>query len=279
MRRYIFVLLASVSWAATPQVEIRSNEIWILKDGDARQLTGDGRNKFQAVLSPAGNQIAYYECTESENCIPSIVILDPEGRRMKMFQPGCASISDISWVTETSIGIVCHITPSENEYLEIDLISEEKVQDLLGLAFTRSPDQKYVAHIGPIEHFLPRSSKSYQLYVDKTVVYPLAKGLLSMEKAPVWIGIHEFLPRLSWSPDSGRIAFVDCLFDWTEKMPIGEETNRRCFVAVVARDGRSHWLFPIGGSAIEDVRFGWDGPNQLLARIDGVFRGFNIPAE
>ena len=48
----------------------------------------------------------------------------------------------------------------------------------LGLGFTPSPDRKYVAHVGPIVHFAAPIDQSYYLYIDKTVVYQLPKGML-----------------------------------------------------------------------------------------------------
>lgn len=305
MRRFLFLLLAGNSWAAAPQVEIRSNEVWLVKDGDARQLTSDGKSKPQAVLSPSESQIAYYEeCPESEHCTPSIIILDLEGRRFKTFQvmaqavppaSPCASILEIFWMTNTSIGAECHANPSLSEYVETDLASGKTIRDLLGIRFTPSPDRKYVAHVGPIVHFAPPFAQSYFLYVDNRVVYPLPKGKRPTEQEPDivrqrgtrFVGIHEFGPKFYWSPDSERIAFVDCPFDWVEKgvaadgaTPTGDETNRRCFVAVVGRNGRSS-LFPISGaSAVYDntTSFSWDAPNQLSARIAGTSMKFKIPA-
>jgi hypothetical protein len=295
------LLLTSISWAAAPQVEIRSNEVWLLKDGEARQLTSDGKSKLQAVLSPSEKQIAYYEqCPQAENCTPSIIILDLEGHRLKTFQPmaqadslaePCGSILDIFWVTETSIGTECHGNPSLSEYVETDLVSGKTVRDLLGLGFAPSPDRKYVAHVGPIVHFAAPIDQSYYLYIDKTVVYPLPRGMRPSENEPqilrrrgsTWIGVHEFVPEFSWSPDSERIAFVDCLFDWIEKgvggdgaTPIGDVTNRRCFVAVVARTGQAA-LFPISAVDANAVSFKWDSPTQLSTQIAGTSRKFTIP--
>jgi hypothetical protein len=304
MERYLFFLLTSISWTAWSQVEIRSDEVWLLRDGEAQQLTSDGKSKLQAVLSPSDNQIAYIEyeqCPVSENCLPSVVILDMEGRRLKTFHPmaegpgkPCASILGILWLTETSVAAECHINPSLNVYVETDLRSGKTIRDLLGYGFTPSPDRKYVAHVGPIVHFAPPIHQSKYLQIDQTTVYPLPKGTQPTEREPdvvrqkrgsTWIGVHEFVSKFFWSPDSERIAFVDCLFDWIEKgvgadeaTPIGDITNRRCFVAVVARTGQSV-LFPIGGRPDFDadtVNFSWDGPNQLMVQIAGTSRKFSI---
>ncbi len=305
MRRclFLFVLLNSLSWAAAPRVEIRNSEVWIVADGQARQLTSDGRSKLQAALSPAADRIAYYQqCPQSEKCLTSVIILDLEGRRLQSFHPiagadpppgPCASILDISWRGENAISAECHINPSLSEYIETDLATGKPVEDLLGYGFTPSPDGKYVAHAGPVIHFAAPINQSNYLYIGNTVVYPLLKGAKPSEKQPevvrqkgaTWIGVHEFMPKFSWSPDSKRVAFIDCLFDWIEKgvgidgaTPIGDETNRRCFVAVVARTGQFE-LFPVTGGPVADenaVNFSWIGPSQLSARIGAAVKTFNI---
>jgi len=154
MWRLLGVLAASVSLAAEARIEVRNNEVWLLDDGQARQLTTDGRSKLQAIFSPSHNQIAYYEqCYQGENCLTSIVILDLEGQRVKAFhvvgeedsQP-CASILYIWWPTETKIAAECHLNPSLGEYIETDLNSGKMTRDLRGLWFEPSPDGRYVAY-------------------------------------------------------------------------------------------------------------------------------------
>jgi hypothetical protein len=301
----LFLLLISIySAAARQQVEVRADEVWIITDGQARQLTSDGKSKLQAVLSPSANRIAYYEqCSQSEHCLPSIVILDLEGKRLKAFHPmtqavsdgePCGSILNIIWLSETVIAAECHLNPSLSEYVETDLGTQKTISDLLGYGFTPSPDRKYVAHVGPIVHFASPMDRSNYLHIDKTTVYPLPKRARPAEKDRdvvrqrgwTWIGVLEFFPRFSWSPDSERIAFIDCLFDWIASGVddgggtfIGNETNRRCFVAVVARTGK-FVLFPIGGPpvvATDAVSFSWNSPNQLSVEIRGTAREFKIP--
>ena len=94
MGRRLFFLLTSLAWAAGPQ----------------------------PVLSPSANRIAYLEqCPQSENRLKPVVILDLGGRRLKALHPMAeafspakprASISDLSWVSETSVASECHINPS-----------------------------------------------------------------------------------------------------------------------------------------------------------------------
>ncbi|MGI8960576.1 MAG: hypothetical protein ACR2IV_12585 [Bryobacteraceae bacterium] len=130
-RWLVFLLLASLTWADAIRVEVRDNEVWLIQNGQAKQLTRDGKSKLQALLSVPGDRIAYYEqCIQGENCIPSVVILDLEGQRLEAFQPQpaalgqpetCASILNIRWVwADTVIGVECHKNPSLSEYVEID---------------------------------------------------------------------------------------------------------------------------------------------------------------
>ena len=91
-----------------------------------------------------------------------------------------------------------------------------------------------------------------------------------------------------WSPDSRHIAFIDCLFDWIEKGialsggdPIGDETNRRCSIAIVSRTGQFHHLFPIGDSGNAQaiaISMLWEGPKRLSAQVGATNRKFRIPS-
>lgn len=235
----------------------------------------------RGVASPSGNRIARYE--PCENCAPSIAILDREGKRVQSFRPmagasPCVSIVDIFWLSETRVAAECHINPSTSEYVETDLETGKTVRDLLGFDFTPSPDGKSIAHVGGMIHFAPPPAHSYSLQIDNATVYP-AKGADAVRKSGSrWIGIHEFASGFVWSPDSARVAFVDCLYDWVEDAAPVEETHRRCQVAVVSRTGRA-WLFPIdsvvrGGS---HVTFSWDGAGRLAAKIDGAVKNFQVP--
>ena len=52
----------------------------------ATGANSDGRSKLQAVLSSAGDRIAYYEqCIEGEGCTPSVVIVDLKGKAFSGF--------------------------------------------------------------------------------------------------------------------------------------------------------------------------------------------------
>jgi len=61
MWRCVLLLLPLPAVAATPQVEIRDSEVWLLRDGQAKQLTHDRKSKLQAVFSPSLDRVAYYE--------------------------------------------------------------------------------------------------------------------------------------------------------------------------------------------------------------------------
>ena len=186
MWRPLFFLLSALACAAGPHVEVRSNEVWIVRDGRAQQVTSDGRAKLQAVLSPSTNRIAYYEqCPQSEDCLTSVVILDLEGRRLKAFHVmagalsapiACASILEIWWLSEASIASECHINPSLNEYLETDLVTGKTIKDLLGYGFTASPNRKYVAHVGRLYISLLRLTKAITFTSIRSLCIRFRKG-------------------------------------------------------------------------------------------------------
>ena len=291
MQRYFFfLLLASLAWADTIGVEVRENEVWLIRNGQPAQLTRDGKTKLQAVLSTARDRVAYYEqCVQGENCLPSVIILDLDGNRLQSFQPRseaigqsepCASILDISWVSDRVMAVECHLNLSLSEYIEIDLPTEKTVQDFLGYGFTRSPDLRHVAHVGPIIHFAPPYAQSNYLVIDDITVYPLPKGAKpTVQQVDVVrdiglksIGIHSFVPRFSWSPDSKRVAFFDCVFDWIGTgasddggSPIGNSTSSKCSIAVVSLTG-AFTLIPlreIPAESLDNARVSWAGTGKI----------------
>jgi hypothetical protein len=149
MRHLLFLmLLVSTAWAQV-RVEIRDNEVWLIRNEQPKRLTRDGRSKLQVLYSPIFNRIAYYEqCPEMEHCTPSVVVLDPDGNRLQSFRPQpsalgdpgpCGSILNISWESaERTIGVICHVNPSLSEYVEIDPSTGKTFCDLAGLGFTPS---------------------------------------------------------------------------------------------------------------------------------------------
>ena len=302
MKSLVLALLVSPLWPATLEVEIRNSEVWLIRDGKDKQLTRDGKAKLQAVLSPGKDRVAYYEqCPQSENCIPSIVILDLSGKRLQSVRPivdqsPCTSILAIEWAAPGSISAECHINPSVNQYLEVDLASGRNIRDLLGYDFTRSPDGRKVAHAGWIVHFAPRYLQSDYLQVDDLTLYPLPKGQrphqqkglseppqVVQKRGLTYSGIHEFQPGFFWSPDSRHIALIDCTVDWTLKSASqdsdGDESNRRCQLAIVALDGQVS-LYTLTGLApnnLQQPRVAWTGAHAVTIEIAGARSTFNIP--
>ena len=159
----LFILLPLLAKAETARVEIRASEVWLIVDGSQRQLTRDGKAKVGVELSPARKSIAYLEqCSAQHPCMPSVVVLDLDGQRLKSFrpsgvrgEPGCASIWSMTWTGDGVIAVECHINPSLNDYIETDIATSETLRHLLGLDFTPSPDGAWIAHTGWIVHFGP----------------------------------------------------------------------------------------------------------------------------
>ncbi len=304
----VLFLVGLFAWPVQLRVEIRDSEVWAFRDGREYQLTDDGKSKLQAELSPAQNRIAYYEqCTEAEHCTPTVIVLDLEGHRITSFQPRhqafppadpCSTILSIAWVGENVVSAVCHGNPSMSEYVEIDLSTGQTVRDLFGYDFTVSPSGKEVAHVGLIPHFAPPYAKSEYLQIDHTTIYPLPKGMSPVEqkglpeppkvvheKGLLYQGIREFMPEMYWSPDSQRIALVDCVYDWkansteSQSEGNGEESNRRCSLVVVSRNGEAV-LFDLNGLSEEALRkssVSWVNPHQLSLETGSLAKTFTVP--
>ncbi|MBZ5626520.1 MAG: hypothetical protein LAQ69_48735 [Acidobacteriia bacterium] len=306
MWRCVVLILLSPGWAATLQVEIRNSEVWLIGDGQPKQLTNDGKAKLQAELSPSRDRVAYYEqCPQVEHCTPSIIILNLAGDRTGSFQPKrqaipqaelCTSILSIAWTGQNTIASECHINPSLSEYIETDLSNGQNIRDLLGYDFARSPDGKNIAHAGWIVHFAPPYAHSNYLQVENTTVYPLPKGRKPVaqkglaeppdvvrNRGLTYFGIHDFQPGLSWAPDSRRIALIDCTYDWTAEGAgspdtAGEESNRRCSLAIVARNGQ-FTLHPLTGLSTNEAartRLSWTSPHQLWLDTSAGRKSFDV---
>ncbi len=304
--RYAFAaLLPTLALAASPQVEIRYSEVWLIRDGQETQLTRDGKPKLGAALSPSWDRVAYSEkCPESEQCRPSIVLLDLTGRRLSTFQPKaeggqpCGSVLSLAWTGAGAIAAVCHINPGLGEYIETDLASGAVRRDLLGYWFTPSPDGKRVAHVGWIPHEAPPFAQSNYLQVDETTLYPLPKGSGPVTQKPgesspavvenqgnVFTGIHEFKGGFAWAADSDRVALVDCTFDWlavegrSQLAAAGREANRRCALVVVSMKGEAKQipLDQMVQDQLDQPNLVWTGTNQVLLEAGDIVRTLRVP--
>ncbi len=289
-----WLLVGSLSWADAPRVEIRSNEVWVVRDGQERQLTNDGRVKGEVVLSSGGDRVVYYElCAQGQGCLPSVVVLDLDGQRLESFHlttaiggasGDCNSVFGISWFRQDSVILgECHINPSLSELVGVEWKTGKTVMDLFGFWFTVSPDDTRIAHVGWIPHFAGPPAKSYSLMVDDAIVYPHSdvKTVKTGSTGGTSSGIHEFVQNLVWSPDGKRVALVDCIFDWVFQgtdWRFGEERNRVCSLVVVAMDGKFQ-RFGLGGLTNDELRTSakieWRADGRV-ALVAPVVREFGV---
>lgn len=293
IRMGFLLALALFPAQATSSVTIRGTEIWRYSAAGAVQLTHDGCAKSLPSLSPSTGRIAYAaRCGGSSG----LGVIDPSGRRIAALplrfavqQDGaCPSLLALEWAGDAAVAATCHINPSLNAYVELDVATGRVRRELLGYGFTRSPDGVRVAHTGWYPHFAPPFVKSNYLQADHLVLYPLPPGSRAVELEPLapppysppsdgsnWSGIHEFLSDFLWSPDSRRIAFLDCVFHWTATGPednSGQEHDRRCSVVAVDLQGRATEapLPDLSPEAIPLLRLSWSGPRQLS--VEGPVR-------
>lgn len=236
--------------------------------------------------------------TGSEPCGSSVVILDLHRLRISSFQlKQCGSILSIAWAGDNAIAAVCHINPSLSEYIETDVSTGVTTRDLLGYDFTRSPSGTKVAHVGWIVDFATPYAQSNYLQIDHTTVYPLPSGSgpveqKTLEQPPqivyrrgsTYSGIHEFMHGLAWSPDSGRIALVDCTYDWTPNHPTslygsdGRESNRDCSLVAVSTGSLLEVipLTDIGVDSVRQSRLTWLDLHRVSLRAGSVTRVIDV---
>jgi len=304
MPRYALLpvpLFVFLTFAGTSEVEIRYSEVWLIGEGRDRAITHDGKEKHSAAISPSATRIAYVEgCDPGEDCMPSIVVVDLQGRRVRSYQPNerCGSIQFVGWSGAELIAAECHVNPSLSRYIETDISSGATTRELLGYDFTPSPDGRMVAHVGWMIHFAPPYAQSNYLQIEHTTIYPLPLGVGPVEQIGLtrppsvvstdgvaYRGIHEFLHGLHWSPDSQRIALIDCTYDWTPNSPsalsraAGIESGRSCQVAVVSTDGQVT-LLPLSDllpAKAGKAHLSWTGVRQLLLDVNGLTRTISVP--
>jgi len=300
----VFLLVPVLSFpafAAALRVDIRDSEVWLIGAGHERQITDDGNRKHGARLSPSAKRIAYVQQCDPQrrDCNAGIVVVDTEGSRIRSFPPSehCGGAFWVAWTAEDRLAAVCHINPSLNAYIETDIRTGKTIRDLLGYGFTPSPDGSLVAYVGWIPHFAPPYAQSNYLQVERRTVYPLPPGVSPIEReglvepppvvrvdGPTYRGIHQFLPGLSWSPDSRWIALIDCTYDWTPGKPgslsrtDGEESERSCNVAVVSTGGQSA-LFPLAEARgeLREATLAWTSARSLRLDVNGGTRDFVLP--
>ena len=246
--------------------------------------------------------MAYDEqCPEAEHCTPSVVILSLEGHRLDSFhvrlsrspQSLCLSILGIGWIGDQKIGAECHLNPSLDEYMVIDLLTNHTTDDLFGYGFTPSPDGKAIAHVGWIPHFAPPFAQSNYLQIERTIVYPLPKGLkpfaLKDAEPPPQVvkqagltfsGIHEFGFGPVWSPDSQKLALIDCIYDWransidSSSAGDGQESGRKCSALAVTRRGRITVL-PLDHPPT-DANIEWADATHMSVEVEGLKRAVEV---
>jgi hypothetical protein len=272
----VLLLLSALAHVAQTGVEVRASEVWIIKNGNEIQVTFDGKSKTQAILSPSQKRAAYYEvCPEAEHCVPTIIILDSEGRQIVSFHPKRQSITG----NEACPSILS---------IETNLTTLQTTRSLLGYGFTPSPDGRQIAHAGWIPHFGPPYAQSNYLQIDHAIIYPLPEGMVPFElkaaasppnvvnkQGLIYSGIHQFMPGFSWSPDGRHIALVDCTYDWKADYPEaasageGERSNFQCSIAVVSLKGgvESFPLTELTSDDVAAVRLVWSDRRRLSFKI------------
>jgi hypothetical protein len=186
------------------------------------------------------------------------------------------------------------------EYIEIEIATGKTTRDLFGYDFTPSPDGKAIAHVGGVPHFGPAQAHSNYLQLDDVTIYPLPNGMGPVKQdwpsggppynpplqGATYVGIHEFMHGLYWSPDSRRIAFIDCIYDWTPNHPAtlsagdGVESNRQCSIAVVVVNTGKFALQRLPTLSKAELNYSqlaWDGPRTLIWEIKEPAKTFTFP--
>ena len=133
------------------------------------------------------------------------------------------------------------------------------------------------------------------MQIDDTTIYPLPAGVgptkqvglteppdVVVNRGRTYFGIHHFRSGPAWSPDSRRIALVDCTYDFTpitpeSLSPEGKYSAQRRWLAVVTRNGRST-RFKLRDPLLPgDGDLTWLDAHRISLLVQGRKRLFRIP--
>jgi hypothetical protein len=232
-RIFLFCLLCLSAFAThtlaqqvPSKVRIINNEIFVEdRSGKLQRLTGDGRPKENAQLSPGGSKVFFHYRegafgTSSAKEILCTVLEIPTGREIARIKINWEArfISRVNWLGEQRVWI-----EGEGGFLTVlDIPSRKQLFNLYGTHFKASPDHlKIILRRGRIPRYgeiLPAfdSDSAELLVIGKAAnkpwsVYPslMPPGRVEPKRYSDLNERHFFISEFAWASDSRRVAFVE----------------------------------------------------------------------
>lgn len=218
------------------QIELLDQEIYVREiSGQLRQLTRDGKPKEHVLLSPSGDRVIYhapFDPYKSPPEPPIFTVLDVKtGNTIQQIPVRWVAryVASVEWINDRFV-----MVRGEGHFLVLlDLKAGKQTHNLFGSDFSLSPDgakiifrHDFNPRYGPIPPELksdyvllslaergPASGqvKSEYDFSNFKVIYPdvLPWGEVEQKRYDDLDKRHQVKSALTWSPDSGMIAFVE----------------------------------------------------------------------
>ena len=217
----------------------------------------------RAIVSPDDSWMACGgECPPAakshDTTVPCLAIFDGAGkpilRSSSLDDPKLGtscSPGQVQWLDDQYVGLPCVYEPLLSQYLVVNARSGSIEQRYTGIIFGWSPDRKTLARVDIARNFGTPQGTNSCLYLDSRAVYPAAHPKdCNPRPRDIYDGIHTFLTKPVWSPDSRRVAIVSRIFDWEYEDIFGRYwegtlSNDRYFLVIASLDQ------PTGGYVLE----------------------------
>lgn len=201
--------------------------------------SGAGCGGNSPVASPDRQHSAYISCKGAEQGVREITltVLDAAGKPISTqsarVKRSCTPEMP-TWLDDHRVGVICRTDPEVSTYLVFNVQAGSEAS-YPGYSFNWSPDGKTLADVKRDVMFGTPAGENSCLFLNGEAVYP--SGCDHARES--YSHIHTFLSPLVWSPDSGKVAFVEKIFDWEYTDPFiryfdGEASNVQYYLVIVS---------------------------------------------
>ncbi len=228
--------------------------------------SGAGCGGNSVVTSPDRQHSTYISCLGTEQGLREITLTvqDTAGKQISTLSarvkqsctPGMPS-----WVDDSRVGVTCRTDPQVSTYLVFDIQAGSEAA-YPGYSFDWSPDRKTLADVKLDVMFGTPAGENSCLVLNGNAIYP--KGCDHAKET--YSRIHTFLSPPVWSPDSGKVALVEKIFDWEYEDPFlryfdGEASNVQYYLVIASEHGAAGYrLNPVAAQQVPS----WQTNSRLI---------------
>ena len=194
----------------------------------------------------------------------TLTVLDAAGRQISTLaarvKQGCTPGAP-SWLDDSRVGVLCRTDPEVSAYLVFNIQAGTEAA-YPGYSFDWSPDRKTLAGVKLDVMFGTPVGQNSCLLLNGQAIYPTRCD----HAKETYSHIHTFLSPPAWSPDSGKVAFVEKIFDWEYEDPFaryfdGEASNVRYYLVIASEHGVAGYrLDPVAAEQVP----AWQTNSRLL---------------